>query len=271
MDPIFAPGLFADQVAVITGGATGIGLEVARQMGGLGARVALCGRRADVLEGAVASLGGESIDAFAAPCDIREPDAIAAFVDAVLNRFGQIDVLVNNAGGQFPIAAEALTPKGFAAVVRNNLLGTWNMTHAVATKALLPRGQGRVVNVVAEVSRGFPGMVHTGAARAGVINLTMTLAVEWARRGIRVNAVSPGVIKTSGTAQYPPMLLERAESITPTGRLGTAEEVAHLITYLGSVAADYITGQNFTIDGGASLWGDLWPLDGIFESTTTAS
>jgi citronellol/citronellal dehydrogenase len=258
MDQLYADGLFAGQVVLITGGGTGIGRASAIEMGLLGANIAICGRRPEPLTDAVAELESKGIKAFGAPCDIREPEAISAYIDAVLERFGHIDVLVNNAGGQFPTTAEALSPKGFAAVVRNNLIGTWSVTHAVATKALIPQKRGRIVNVIAQIIRGFPGMVHTGAARAGVDNMTKTLAVEWAVHGIRVNAVAPGVIVTSGTKQYPPELLETAAKANPLHRLGTAEEVSHLITYLASRYADFVTGQTFYIDGGASLWGEQW-------------
>ena len=260
MDQLFANGLFEDEVVLITGGGTGIGLVSATEMGLLGARIAICGRRPAPLKDAVTELESKGIEAFGATCDIREPDAIAAYVDTVLERFGRIDVLINNAGGQFPTTAEALSPKGFAAVIRNNLVGTWSMTHAVATKAMIPQKRGRIINVIAQIIRGFPGMVHTGAARAGVDNMTKTLAVEWALHGIRVNAVAPGVIVTSGTKQYPPELLDNAEKSNPLKRLGTAEEVSHLITYLASRYADFIAGQTFYIDGGASLWGEQWFL-----------
>ena len=260
MDKVYADGLFSGEVVLITGGGTGIGLVAATEMGLLGAKIAICGRRPEPLRDAVAELQSKGIDAFGAPCDIREPEAIGAFVEAVLERFARIDVLINNAGGQFPTTAEALSPKGFAAVIRNNLVGTWTMTHAVATKAMIPQKRGRIVNVIAQISRGFPGMVHTGAARAGVDNMTKTLAVEWALHGIRVNAVAPGVIVTSGTKQYPPELLATAEKANPLKRLGTAEEVSHLITYLSSRYADFVAGQTFYIDGGASIWGDQWFL-----------
>jgi citronellol/citronellal dehydrogenase len=258
MDQLYVDGLFAGQVVLITGGGTGIGRASAIEMGRLGANVAICGRRPEPLTDTVAELESKGIKAFGGPCDIREPEAIAAYVDAVLDRFGHIDVLVNNAGGQFPTTAEALSSKGFAAVVRNNLIGTWSVTHAVATKAMIPQKRGRIVNIIAQIIRGFPGMVHTGAARAGVDNMTKTLAVEWAVHGIRVNAVAPGVIVTSGTKQYPPELLETAAKANPLHRLGTAEEVSHLITYLASRYADFVTGQTFYIDGGASLWGEHW-------------
>ena len=258
MDQVYADGLFSDEVVLITGGGTGIGLASATEMGLLGAKVAICGRRPEPLRKAMSNLGSQGIEAFGAPCDIREPEMIDTFVDAVVERFGRIDVLVNNAGGQFPTTAEALSAKGFQAVVRNNLVGTWAMTHAVANKAMIPQKRGRIVNIIASIVRGFPGMVHTGAARAGVDNMTKTLAVEWAMHGIRSNAVAPGVIVTSGTKQYPPGLLDIAEKANPLHRLGTAEEVSHLITYLASRYADFITGQTFYIDGGASIWGEQW-------------
>lgn len=258
MDQLYADGLFGDEVVLVTGGGTGIGFAAATEMGLLGAKVAICGRRPEPLMQAVGTLTAMGIDAYGAPCDIREPDAISDYVDSVLDRFGRIDVLINNAGGQFPTTAESLSSKGFAAVVRNNLIGTWSVTHAVANKAMIPQKRGRIVNVIAQIIRGFPGMVHTGAARAGVDNMTKTLAVEWAVHGIRTNAVAPGVIVTSGTKQYPPELLETAEKANPLHRLGTAEEVSHLITYLASRYADFVTGQTFYIDGGASLWGEQW-------------
>lgn len=261
MQHLFRDGIFAGDVAVVTGGGTGIGLTVARELGGLGAKIAICGRRPEPLEAARASLEAAGIEVLAQPCDIRKPEEVEAFVDAVLARFGKIDVLVNNAGGQFPSPAQHIAPKGFEAVVRNNLLGTWTMIWTVANKAMIPQKHGRIVNVIAQVVRGFPGMIHTGAARAGVDNLTKTLAVEWAQFGIRVNAVAPGVIKTSGTAQYGDGLLEGSRQAIPLKRLGGEEEVSHLIVYLATKQADYVTGQTMLIDGGQSLWSSSWPID----------
>ncbi|MEM9190453.1 MAG: SDR family oxidoreductase [Myxococcota bacterium] len=259
MATIYRDGLFQDEVALITGGGTGIGLAAATELAGLGCRLALCGRRQEPLDAATATLENTT-ELFAEPCDIRDADAVNGYVDSVLERFGRIDILINNAGGQFPSPAAHISPKGFEAVVRNNLLGTWVMTHAVANKAFLPQKGGRILNVIAQIARGFPGMAHTGAARAGVENLTKTLAVEWAFRGIRVNAIAPGTIKTSGTRQYPEELLEMQRKATPLKRLGNAEEVSHLMCYLVSRAADYVTGQTFYIDGGSSLWGSAWEI-----------
>ena len=260
MDTMFRAGLFAGEVALITGGGTGIGLAAARELGALGAKVALCGRRPEPLAEAAGALAAAGVEVHHGTCDIRDAASVEAFVEAVKARFGRIDVLVNNAGGQFPSTAETLSPRAFEAVVRNNLLGTWNMTHAVANRAFIPQKRGRIVNIIAQIARGFPGMAHTGAARAGVENLTRTLAIEWVVHGIRVNAIAPGVIKTTGTAQYPEELLEVARKATPVKRLGTPEEVAHLIAYLASRQADFLTGQTITIDGGQSLWGDIWQL-----------
>lgn len=260
MDRLFRAGLFEGEVALVTGGGTGIGRAVASELGALGARVVIAGRRLEPLEETRAALEARGVDVLARPCDIRKVEDVEALVDAAKERFGGIDVLVNNAGGQFPSPAEHLSPKGFEAVVRNNLLGTWIVTHAVATRSMIPRKRGRIVTVTAQVERGFPGMAHTGAARAGVQNLTKTLAVEWACHGIRVNCVAPGVIKTSGTAQYPEEFLEAARKAIPLKRLGSEEEVSHLIVYLCSRVADYVTGQTFIIDGGQSLWSSPWQI-----------
>jgi len=256
------PGLFDGTTVLITGGGSGIGLTTALLMGGLGAQVALCGRRSEPLERAAAQLDERDISVFTGICDIREPEAIETFVDGVIERFGGVQVLVNNAGGQYPSPAKLISPKGFAAVVRNNLVGTWNMIHSVANKAMLDEGGGGcIINIIAQIKRGFPGMAHTGAARAGVDNLTKTLAVEWASEGVRVNAIAPGIIKSTGTERYPPELLELGRKATPAKRLGTPEEVAELIAFLSSPTADFITGQTVYIDGGQSLWGDLWEID----------
>ncbi|MBK6534525.1 MAG: SDR family oxidoreductase, partial [Deltaproteobacteria bacterium] len=176
-----------------------------------------------------------------------------------LARFGTIDLLVNNAGGQFPAPGENVAPTGFEAVVRNRRLGTFNVTHAVANAAMIPQRYGSVVNIIANVYRGFPGMSHTGAARAGVDNLTKSLAVEWAPHQIRVNAIAPGTIRSTGTDRYPPELMVKAEKNPPAKRLGTVAEVAHATAYLlrRGRLRDRAT---LYIDGGASLWGDIWDV-----------
>ncbi|HSO38412.1 MAG TPA: SDR family oxidoreductase [Labilithrix sp.] len=258
MPNIFRKGLFEGQVAVITGGGSGIGLSTAIALGELGARVAICGRKKEKLEAAEQKLRALGIEVYAEACDIREVEQIAAFADAVKAKLGTASVLVNNAGGQFPTTAETVTPRGWEAVIRNNLNGTFFMTQAVATKHMIPARKGRIVNVIANVARGFPGMVHTGAARAGVENMTKTLAIEWATHNVQVNAIAPGVIRTSGTDQYPPELIEASRQKTPMKRVGSAGEVAQLIVYLACDAAYFVTGECWYIDGGAHLWGDNW-------------
>jgi citronellol/citronellal dehydrogenase len=258
---VFAPGTFRDQVAIVTGGGSGIGLATALELARLGARVAICGRNAERLEAGRAQLAAvEPARVLAHPCDIREPAQVEDFVRAVLAAWGRIDVLVNNAGGQFPSPAQHISPNGFLAVVKNNLVGTFHVCREVANQWMIPQRGGRIVNVIANIYRGFPGMAHTGAARAGVENLTMTLAVEWAQFGILVNAVAPGIIRSSGTAQYPPQLLERGISQTPLKRAGTCEETAASIVFLASPAAQFITGATLRIDGGQALWGNNWEI-----------
>lgn len=254
---IFAPDLFRGQVALITGGGSGIGLATAIELARLGAKIAICGRTVEKVEAAALEIGG---DVLALGCDIREAEQVQATVAKVIERFGTIDVLVNNAGGQFPAPAQHITSNGFAAVVKNNLLGTWNVTREVANQAMIRQQRGRIVNVIANIYRGFPGMAHTGAARAGVENLTMSLAVEWSQFGILVNAIAPGIILSSGTKRYPPEIVARGVKGTPLKRAGTVDEVAASILFLVSPAAQYITGATLRVDGGQALWGDTWEL-----------
>ena len=259
---IYADGLFRGRVALVTGGGSGIGLATAGELVRLGARVAICGRTADKLEAArveLAAIRGDDA-VVALPCDIREIEQVAATVAAINARLGPIDTLVNNAGGQFPSPAQHISANGFAAVVKNNLLGTWNVTREVANQAMIPHQRGCIINVIANIYRGFPGMAHTGAARAGVENLTMSLAVEWSQFGILVNAVAPGVILSSGTKRYPPEIIERSVARTPLKRAGTVDEVAAAIVFLASPAAQFITGTTLRMDGGQALWGDTWDL-----------
>jgi citronellol/citronellal dehydrogenase len=259
---IFGPGTFAGQVAIVTGGGSGIGLATAAEFARLGARVAICGRDQARLDGAIAELAraGDPDRVMARPCDIREPAQVESFVEAVCAAWGGVDILINNAGGQFPSPAQLITPNGFAAVIKNNLAGTFHFCREVANRSMIPRKHGRIVNVIANIYRGFPGMAHTGAARAGVENLTMSLAVEWAQFGILVTAVAPGVIKSSGTERYPPEMLARAVQRIPLKRMGTCDEVAASIVFLASPAAQYITGCTLRIDGAQSLWGDTWDI-----------
>ncbi len=255
--------MFAGQVVIITGGGTGLGYGAAEIFFNSGAQLALLGRREEVLSKAALALDptGERVRFW--PCDTRDAQRVSEVVESILASFGHIDVLVNNAGGQFPAPAENISPRGFEAVVRNNLLGTWNMIHAVANQAMIPAHHGVIVNVIANMARGFPGMVHTGAARAGVDNITKTLATEWARFGIRINAIAPGVIKTEALSRYPEGILTLAEGASPMKRLGEVQEVVVPLCFFASPWASFITGQTLYVDGGGNLSGDLWPIGGM--------
>jgi citronellol/citronellal dehydrogenase len=260
MQSIFRPGLFTGHVAIVTGGGSGIGLAIARTLCELGASVAIAGRDASKLQNAKARLAARGWTVHAGVCDIREVEQVASFVADVRAELGEVSVLVNNAGGQFPTPAELLSPRGWDAVIRNNLNGTFYVTREVAVASMIPQRRGRIVNITANVARGFPGMVHTGAARAGVENMTKTLAVEWSQHGIGINSIAPGIIRSSGTDRYPEELVEMSRQRTPCKRLGTPEEVAELCAYLASEAASFVTGETWYIDGGAHLWGDTWIL-----------
>ena len=262
----FAADLFAGQVALITGGGTGLGLATACMLARSGATIAIASRKQANLDAGAAQIRALGATCSTQTCDIRDAEAVRELVKRVLAEHGRLDLLVNNAGGQFPMPAEALAPKGWDSVIRNNLTGTWLMTQAAAVEAMIPARGGVILNVIAEISRGFPGMVHTGAARAGVENMTRTLAVEWATHGIRVNAVAPGVIRTSALSRYGEPLLEARRQEIPFKRLGTADEVAGAVSFLLSPAASYITGETLYVDGGQRLWGRTWPIP---EPSTT--
>lgn len=261
---VFRPDLLAGKVVLVTGGGSGIGQTVARECAALGASVAIGGRSETRLTTAAERLRAEGAEVFAAPLDIRDPERADAWVGAVREHFGQLDVLVNNAGGQFPSAARDITPKGWRAVVDTNLNGTWYMTQAFGRRLLDEGRPGRVISVVANMWRGFPGMAHTGAARAGVVNLTRTLALEWAQRGILVNAVAPGVIRSSGLDTYPAavraMLDTDVPRHIPLRRIGTMEDVAWAVAYLAGPAGRYITGETLCVDGGQQHWGTVFPV-----------
>jgi citronellol/citronellal dehydrogenase len=261
---IFREGLLEGQVAVVSGGGSGIGRAAALELSALGAKVVICGRRDGPLEQTAALAVGGAVAPIA--CDIREEDQVAALVSEVMERHGRIDLLVNNAGGQFLAPAESITPKGFRTVIRLNVEGTWLMSHAVATVAMIPAGPdgtprgGKIVNVTLSPHHGMPGMAHSGAARAAVENLTRTLSIEWARFGIRINAVAPGQIATETLlTKYPQRLVGAIASTVPLGRLGTAEEVAWQIVYLASPAGDFTSGSVITLDGARDNFFGRWP------------
>lgn len=257
---IFAPGLLDGSVCIVSGAGSGLGRETALELARLGATVVGCGRRAEPIEqtrDAVEALGGTA-DAVAT--DIRDEGAVADLVDLTLDRHGRLDLLVNNAGGQFLAPAEAISGKGFRTVTELNVQGTWNMTHAAATKAFIPQRSGKVVSITLSPHNGMPGMVHSGAARAAVENMMRTLSIEWSRFGIRLCAIAPGQFETEVfRTKYPPELVEMAPRTVPLGRLGRPEEVAWLVAYLASPAGDFFSGAVLTIDGARDNWFGAWP------------
>jgi citronellol/citronellal dehydrogenase len=262
---VFRPGLLEGQVALVSGGGSGIGRATALELAALGMDVVVCGRRPEPLA-ETASLAGDG-RVHGLPCDIREEEQVEALVDGVLERHGRIDLLVNNAGGQYLTPAEDITPKGFRTVIRLNVEGTWLMTHAVATKAMIPAGGGgKVVSVTLSPHQGMPGMAHSSAARAAVENLMRVLSIEWARYGIRLNAIAPGQIATDTfMTKYPETMVAATASTIPLGRLGSPEEIAWMVAHLASPAGDFVSGTVLTIDGARDNWFGTWPSGGMAD------
>lgn len=256
MPSIFRDGLFSSKTIVVSGGGTGIGRATARELASLGAHVVICSRKPEHLEPTRAEIATAGGQVTALPCNIRDPEMVDAFFKAVGERVGPVHALVNNAGGQFLSPAEAITPKGWHAVVETNLTGTFYMSRAALDAGLRASG-GSIVSIVMENWRGFPGMAHSGAARAGVINLTQSLALEWAPYGVRVNAVAPGLINSSGLQQYPEAVQQQFAAVAadvPAGRMGTESEIAAAVVFLLSPAAAFISGATLKVDGAGSLY-----------------
>lgn len=257
---IFSDGLFQGKTYFITGGGTGIGLAIAAELRHLGANVVIGSRNTEKLQ-----IGAQKLEAIPGAgrvmwtaCNIRDQESMVAAVDATLDAFSTIDGLVNNGGGQFPSPAVMINRKGWNAVIDTNLTGTFFMSQCVFQKAFAEKKDGAIVNIIAQMWNGFPMMVHTGAARAGVDNLTKTLAFEWSSLGVRVNAVAPGVILSSGVDNYSPANREfffGATDSIPAGRLGTPREVAAATVFLLTPAARFITGTTLKVDGGEPLYG----------------
>lgn len=262
---LFAPEVLAGQVALVSGGGSGLGRATAVELAACGAQVVVCGRRPEPLEETVGMC--EDGHCQALTCDIREEDQVAALVDTVLERHERIDLLVNNAGGQFLTPAEDITPKGFRTVIRLNVEGTWLMSHAVATKAMIPSGRGgKIVNVTLSPHNGLPGMAHSSAARAAVENLTRVLSIEWARFGITLTALAAGHFATETLrTKYPKAVVEGVAHTVPLGRLGTEEEFAWLVAFVASTGGDYMSGSVITTDGARDNWFGPWPPMGLAD------
>jgi citronellol/citronellal dehydrogenase len=263
---IFAPALLDGKVCVVSGMGSGLGRATALELAALGATVVGCGRRAEPLVETVATIESGGGRAESVAMDIRDADAVDDLIEGVLDRHGRLDVLVNNAGGQFLSPAEAITPKGFRTVIELNVQGTWQMTHAAATKAFMPQGEGKVVSVTLSPHQGMPGMVHSGAARAAVENMMRTLSIEWARFGIKLCAVAAGQFATEVLrTKYPKQVAENVQRTVPLQRLGEPEEMAWLIAYLASPAGDFLSGCVITIDGARDNWFGPWPPPGAAD------
>lgn len=276
---VFKPDLFAGQTIIVTGGGSGIGRCTAHELAALGAHVALVGRKQEKVDAVAGEIVEDGGKASAHACDIREEEPVKATVKAIIAQHGGLDGLVNNAGGQFPSPLAQINQKGWETVVRTNLTGGFLMAREAYNQALSKTG-GAIVNIVADMWGGMPGMGHSGAARAGMVNFTQTAAVEWGWSGVRVNAVAPGWIASSGMDNYPEHMKQYIRSLAdhvPIKRMGTEAEISAAICFLLSPAAAFINGTCLRVDGGASQGGRVWPLpkarnnapfDGFHRSST---
>lgn len=257
--PVLADGVLAGKVAIVSGAGSGIGRATALEFARLGAKVVICGRRIEPLEETAALCEPGLIDPVV--CDIREEDQVDALVDGALARHGQVDILVNNAGGQFLSPAEDISPKGFRTVVRLNLEGTWLMTHAVATKAFIPSGRGgKVVSITLTPHTGLTGMAHSSAARAGVENLMKVLSIEWARFGIDLVAVAPGVVNTDTfQTKYPKEFRDHYTQNLLAGKPVEPEDIAQTVAFVVSPAGRAISGSVINVDNAHDLAQSPWP------------
>jgi citronellol/citronellal dehydrogenase len=248
---VFRPGLFAGQVIIVTGGGSGIGRCTAHELAALGAHTVLIGRKQEKLDAVAKEIADDGGAASIQVCDIRQEESVRKTIAQVLAGLGRIDGLVNNAGGQYMTPLESISAKGWEAVVSTNLTGGFLMARECYVQAMRQTG-GSVVNIVADMWGSMPGMGHSGAARAGMVSFTETAALEWAAQGVRVNAVAPGYVASSGMDHYPaeagPMLRAMAATV-PLGRFATEAEIAAGIVFLLSPAASFISGTTLRIDG----------------------
>lgn len=255
---VYRNDLFQDRVVLVSGGGSGIGAACALLFARLGAQVAICGRTLKKLERVADFARAQGANILALPTDVRQPEQVDKLFLELHDKFGRLDTLINNAGGQFPQAAIDFSANGWKAVIDNNLHGTWFMMQRAARYWREQNAPGSIVNVVVVGERGIPGIAHTVAARAGIIGTCRTVAVEWAPLAIRVNCVAPGVIATSGLEVYPPEARHEFPRANPMKRPGVAMDIAEACVYLSASSGQFITGEVLTVDGGGRLWGELW-------------
>ena len=258
---VFRSDLLKDQVVVVSGGGSGLGRAIALEMAQLGARVAICGRRIERLEETAAQIiAAGGITPIVEAVSIRDPESVNRFIHGVRDRAGRIDTLVNNAGGQFAQAAIDFSVKGWNAVVDTNLNGTWYMMQAAA-RAWRDAGEGgSIVNIVAVVWRGLPGIAHSCAARAGVVYLSKTVATEWAPLNIRVNCIAAGAIATGGLETYSDEARRELPRSNLMQRFGQVRDVTDAVVYLAGPSGSFVTGETLVVDGGNQNWGDQWTI-----------
>lgn len=260
---VFKPGLFKGQTILVTGGGSGIGRCTAHELAALGAKLIITGRKQEKLDKVLAEIAEDGGAAVSYAFDIREEDIVKATVKQMLAEQGPIHGLVNNAGGQYPMPLAMIGKKGWEAVVANNLTGGFLMARELYNQHMKKNG-GSIVNMLADMWGGMPGMGHSGAARAGMLNFTETAALEWAVSGVRVNAVAPGYVASSGMDHYDPIfakeVIPRLSQIAPLKRMAEEAEVSSAIVFLLSEAAAFVTGACIKIDGGSSLGAKAFPL-----------
>lgn len=262
---VFAPGLLSGQVALVTGGGTGLGKATAMELVRCGAKVVIAGRRAEVLRQAAAEIDSGSDNVDWATGDVREPGDAHKLVQGVLERHGQMDLLVNNAGGQYFTPAEAITAKGWRAVWRLNVDGMLNMAEAAFEQAMRPAGNGTIINVTLSPHHGMPGMAHSGSARATVEALTRELALRFSEAGVTVTAVAPGPFDTEVMEKYPQTVRAGMARIVPLQRMGSVAEHAWLVTLLASPLGHVFNGSTVTMDGARDNWAGPWPPPGLAD------